>query len=82
MPYFAIIEFPERAGALYEFMRNAGTHTNICYFNYATTGEQIGRAMMGFEFDSEKSRIAFLEYLKIKGPAYRELPEEVLKAIL
>mgnify|MGYP005844540707 CR=1 FL=1 len=81
-PFFAIIEFPERAGALYEFMRNAGTHTNICYFNYATTGEQVGRAMMGFEFDSEKSRNAFLEYLKTKGPAYQELPEDVLKAIL
>jgi threonine dehydratase len=82
LPYFAIIEFPERAGALYEFMRQAGSHTNIVYFNYETTGEQVGRAMMGFEFDSEKARNAFLEYLKTKGPAYKELPEEVLKAIL
>ena len=81
-PYFAIVEFPERAGALYDFMRAAGIHTNICYFNYATTGEQVGRALMGFEFDTKADRGKFLEYLSTKGPIHQELPEEVLKAIL
>ena len=63
-PYFAIMEFPERPGALMEFMAGAGQWCNICYFNYTNRGELIGRALMGFEFDSDENRASFLTYLK------------------
>lgn len=81
-PHFAIIEFPERAGALHEFMRAAGERASICYFNYTTTGEQIGRAMMGFEFSDGKARESFIDFLDESGPTHRELSPDVLSAIL
>ncbi|OPZ05284.1 MAG: L-threonine dehydratase biosynthetic IlvA [candidate division BRC1 bacterium ADurb.BinA364] len=82
LPYFAIVEFPERAGALRDFMRRARDMASICYFNYATTGEQVGRALMGFEFDSEDARQRFLRHLDENGPRRRPLSMEVLSAIL
>ena len=81
-PYFAIIEFPERAGALYEFLRDAGRLASICYFNYASTGEQIGRAMMGFEFDAPERRETFVVFLKNRGLAFHPLSADVVQAIL
>ena len=81
-PFFAVIEFPERAGALYDFMREVSSLTNICYFNYQTTGEQIGRALMGFEFESKDLKAKFLEYINTRGPGFKELSSEVLKSIL
>lgn len=81
-PYFAIIELPERAGALYEFLRDAGRLANICYFNYASTGEQVGRAMMGFEFLTPDRRDDFVAFLKQRGPVFHPLSEDVVQAIL
>ena len=50
-PAFFHVHFPERRGALREFMRRVSSTANVCYFNYAYSGESIGRAIMGFEFD-------------------------------
>lgn len=49
-------EFPERAGALYEFLEHIRGYASICYFNYKYSGERVGRAMMGLEFDSVQQR--------------------------
>lgn len=68
-PYLARLEFPERAGALLEFLAQASHWANVCYFNYACTGEQVGHALIGFEFDSEALRVDFLRFLKTKVPA-------------
>lgn len=51
-PVLMHIQFPERKGALRDFMRRISGVANLCYFNYAYTGETVGRAIMGFEFDS------------------------------
>ncbi len=79
-PFFAILEFPERPGALMEFMTDAAQWCNICYFNYANRGELIGRALMGFEFSSDEARLAFLNYLQTKGPHYTEVTLRALQA--
>ena len=63
-PYMAIVEFPERPGALLEFMEDAAKWCNICYFNYSNRGEQVGRALMGFEFDTKEKKEAFLAHLE------------------
>lgn len=78
-PYVAVIEFPERPGALFEFMTEAARFSNICYFNYANSGEQIGRALMGFDFDSEENRARFLDYLGARGPAHHMVPLDILR---
>ncbi|MBC8108415.1 MAG: pyridoxal-phosphate dependent enzyme [Anaerolineae bacterium] len=72
-PYFAVLDFPERAGALRDFMRTVSDVTNICYFNYQTTGETEGHAMMGFEFDAPADRSAFLDRLANSNLRQREL---------
>lgn len=68
-PYLAQFQFPERPGALLEFLSQASHWANVCYFNYAHRGEQVGHALVGFEFDSEALRVDFLRFLKTKVPS-------------
>lgn len=63
-PVFATVSFPDRSGALREFMRRVGDVTSICYFNYITSGETRGEAIMGFEFASPEHKAAFLGLLE------------------
>lgn len=58
-PVLMHIQFPERKGALRDFMRKISGVANVCYFNYAYSGEAVGRAIMGFEFDSAEQKEAF-----------------------
>lgn len=58
-PVLMHIHFPERKGALRDFMRKITGVANLCYFNYAYSGEAIGRAIMGFEFDSPAKKEEF-----------------------
>ncbi len=78
-PFVAILEFPERPGALLEFMASAAKWSSICYFNYANRGELVGRALMGFEFDSDADREAFLQYLDAEGPHYHPVNLDALQ---
>lgn len=57
-------EFPERAGALHEFLEHIRDSANICFFNYKYSGESIGRTMLGLEFDSIEQREQFLQQLE------------------
>jgi len=63
-PVLMHIHFPERKGALRDFMRKISGVANVCYFNYATTGEVVGRAIMAFEFDSPARKAEFFELIK------------------
>jgi threonine dehydratase len=72
LPEFRTIAFPDRAGALREFMRSVCDVTSICYFNFTSTGETRGRALMGFEFASAADRVRFDRLLADSGlPAER-----------
>src|SRR6185436_9355618 len=79
LPLFTVIDFPERAGALRDFMRTVSDVTNICYFNYQTTGETEGHAMMGFEFASAEDRRTFNERLAMSGIPYHEFAPRELR---
>ncbi|MEZ6317827.1 MAG: hypothetical protein R3B49_03590 [Phycisphaerales bacterium] len=72
-PVFVTISFPDRGGALREFMHRVGDVASICYFNFASTGETEGRAMMGFEFDAPARRADFLRLLTESG-----LPHQIM----
>ena len=82
LPYFIQLEFPERAGALHDFLALIRDSASLCYFNYAYTGERVGRALMGFEFESEVERERFTAVLADSGYAYREVKQDALKRIL
>ena len=84
-PLIIRYEFPERPGALHEFLQNTCDLASICYFNYLYTGERIGRALIGLEFASEADRDTMLKRLqtdpKLRN-SYRELSAEVLDRML
>lgn len=84
-PLIIRYEFPERPGALHEFLERIKGLANLCYFNYLYTGERIGRALVGLEFDREADRQAMLDRLESDPKlrhSYRELSPEVLKRML
>lgn len=82
LPFFIKLEFPERAGALHDFLARVGGAGNVCYFNYSYSGERVGRALMGFEFGSKEERGRFQQVLRESGYAYREIQPEALERIL
>lgn len=82
MPYFITLEFPERAGALHDFLQQLKGTANICYFNYTFTGELVGRALMGFEFESEENRRKFQCYLGESRLTHRQVGADVLNRVL
>jgi len=53
-PLFVEVEFPERAGALLGFMEAISPVSSLCYFNYSYTGERVGRALIGLDFDGKE----------------------------
>lgn len=81
-PLFIKLEFPERAGALYDFLSGIRDLANVCYFNYGYSGERVGRALMGFEFESEENRASFRQRLVDKGYSYHEIQSAALGRIL
>lgn len=82
LPMFIKLEFPERAGALREFMQSFRSLANLCYFNYTYTGERVGRALMGFEFPDADTRDRFRRGLHESGRVFREVTPEVMARIL
>jgi len=82
LPYFIRLDFPERAGALRDFLLAMRDTASICYFNYTNTGEQVGRALIGFEFRSEDARAEFLSLLRSGGYSYREIEPAMLRRML
>ena len=81
-PKFLHVHFPERHGALSDFMRSISGVANVCYFNYAYSGESIGRALMGFEFDSDQDRERFEALMETSVVTCRPVPDEVSRRLL
>jgi threonine dehydratase len=81
-PYFIKLEFPERPGALHDFLQSVRDTGNMCYFNYWFSGEQVGRAMIGFEFESEEKRAKFMKGLRESRNQYWEISQTVLDRVL
>jgi threonine dehydratase len=84
-PIFITLEFHERPGALSDFLQAVSPHSNLCYFNYVYSGERVGRALLGFEFDNQAEHDGFIAILDSAKHAYRSyelVSENVLKRIL
>ena len=70
-PVFLNLMFFERAGALHDFLvRHVKGKANIAYFNYAYTGERVGRALIGLDFEAASSRETFLRELPATGGGF------------
>ncbi|MDQ8199807.1 pyridoxal-phosphate dependent enzyme [Pelagicoccus enzymogenes] len=84
-PLFIRIEFPERPGALKEFLGNNCQDASIVYFNYNYTGERVGRALIGFDFANEAARAAFCEAVLERDTVLRyakEISADALRRIV
>jgi threonine dehydratase len=42
-------EFPERPGALLDFLKKVGSHWNITLFHYRNHGADFGRVLIGLQ---------------------------------
>ncbi|MDO5450758.1 MAG: pyridoxal-phosphate dependent enzyme [Akkermansia sp.] len=58
LPAFYVIDFPERPGAFTEFMGTVGKYATLFYFNYHYSGESVGRALVGLDYDSPEEKDA------------------------
>lgn len=81
LPYAAILNFPERPGALTEFLERIASLANISYFNYVHSGEEVGRALAVFSFESKAKRDDFLFDLKANGPFFTDLAGDTNQAL-
>ncbi|MBN1478105.1 pyridoxal-phosphate dependent enzyme [Candidatus Sumerlaeota bacterium] len=82
LPIFIRHEFPERPGALHDFLVPAAQMASICYFNYIFTGEEVGRALIGFEFESEEQRARFTAWLDTSGMRHSQIQPGALARIV
>ncbi|MGQ4806789.1 L-threonine dehydratase biosynthetic IlvA [Candidatus Entotheonellaceae bacterium PAL068K] len=62
-------EFPERPGALMNFLQSMSHSWNISLFHYRNHGTDIGRVLIGIQVPPE-DQVAFQEFLEKVGYAY------------
>ncbi len=71
-PAFLRLDFYERSGALHDFLgKIVRGRASLCYFNYRQSGERIGRALIGLDFEDEAKRSEFLGSVPEHGEGYR-----------
>ena len=73
-PMFAVITFPNRPGALRDFMRGASHLANVCYMNYSDTGQAVGQALMGFECTDADTQKTFRQWLIDRDIKFEQIP--------
>ncbi len=81
-PLFFHVHFPERRGALRDFLRRISGIASLCYFNYAYTGESIGRALMGFSFAAPSDHARFMAAMEGSPVTLRPLAGAVVERML
>ena len=64
-------EFPERPGALMNFLKRMGSGWNISLFHYRNHGADVGRVLVGLQVP-DKDRVAFRRFLKELGYDYAD----------
>jgi threonine dehydratase len=78
-PFFAVIGFPNRPGALRDFMRGASEYANVCYLNFVDSGQELGQALMGFETETANDSRRFRTWLEESQTLFEEIPMETIK---
>ena len=64
--YLFRVEFPERPGALVDFLDRLSDNWNITLFHYRNQGSAYGRVLVGFESQS-KNYLKLIKYLEKTG---------------
>ena len=66
------VEFPERPGALMEFLNSLGDKWNITLFHYRNQGSAFGRVLVGFQANSREKIKLLKNMSKTKLPFWDE----------
>ena len=72
-------EFPERSGALLDFLKAIGNNWNISLFHYRNHGSDYGRVLVGIqvpddessELETYLSKLGYTHFEESDNPAYR-----------
>ena len=64
-------EFPEKPGALLEFLNNFGSNWNISLFHYRNIGSAYGNILIGIE-DHNKNKNLLIKHLHKCGTVFKE----------
>ena len=64
-------EFPEKPGALLDFLKNFGTNWNISLFHYRNIGSAYGNILIGIE-DPNNNKSLLLKHLDKCGTLFKE----------
>jgi threonine dehydratase len=64
-------EFPERPGALMNFLQRMGSGWNVSLFHYRNHGADVGRVLVGLQVP-DRERTAFRRFLRELGYDYTE----------
>ena len=75
-------QFPDKPGALLNFLMKVGDRWNISLFHYRNHGSNFGRILMGFQVDRQDYP-AFRAFLKsIEIPYWEETENEAYQLFL
>ena len=69
--FLVSFEFPERPGALLQFLEGMGSRWNISLFHYSNHGAAYGRVLVGAQV-AEQDHDAFRDFLDDLGYRYHE----------
>ena len=67
-------EFPEKPGALLEFLENFGDKWNISLFHYRNIGSAYGNILIGIE-DHSKSKATLVKHINKCGTLFKEVSD-------
>ncbi len=67
-------EFPEKPGALLEFLENFGDKWNISLFHYRNIGSAYGNILIGIE-DASKSKATLVKHINKCGTPFKEVSD-------
>lgn len=75
LKHYFIVRFPQRAGALREFLNDVlGPNDDICLFEYVKkTSKESGPALIGIELNSKKDYEALIQRMKEHQINYEEV---------
>lgn len=78
LQYYFIVQFPQRPGALREFLDNVlGSNDDISHFEYTKkNNRESGPALVGIELKDRNDYFPLIERFKAKGFVYRELNKD------
>ena len=76
------VQFPERPGALMDFLTSLGDKWNITLFHYRNQGAAYGRVLIGFQVDRDQKSKLKTHLLKTGFPYWDESSNSAYKAFL